>query len=110
MEQVIANLITSGKCPSTLIVIRYVPEGNMTACGTDYLNKDWFSRSYIFVYSIFCYFIPLFSIIYAYFFIVGAVAAHEKNMKEQAKKMNVASLRSEDKAQSAECKLAKVCE
>lgn len=33
--------------------------------------------------------------------------AHEKNMKEQAKKMNVASLRSND-SQSSECKLAKV--
>jgi hypothetical protein len=34
--------------------------------------------------------------------------AHEKQMKEQAKKMNVASLRSADQAKtSAECKLAK---
>ncbi|XP_065335034.1 rhodopsin-like [Cloeon dipterum] len=87
---------------------RYVPEGNMTACGTDYLNKEWFHRSYILVYALFCYFIPLFGIIYAYFFIVQAVSAHEKSMKEQAKKMNVASLRAEDKAQSAECKLAKI--
>lgn len=38
-----------------------------------------------------------------------AVAAHEKQMREQAKKMNVASLRSADQANtSAECKLAKV--
>ncbi|XP_020292127.1 rhodopsin [Pseudomyrmex gracilis] len=88
---------------------RYVPEGNMTACGTDYLNKDWFSRSYILVYSFFCYFLPLFLIIYSYFFIIKAVAAHEKNMREQAKKMNVASLRSaENQSTSAECKLAKV--
>ncbi|CAH1999011.1 unnamed protein product [Acanthoscelides obtectus] len=49
---------------------RYVPEGNMTACGTDYLNKDPISRSYIVVYAMFVYFIPLFTIIYAYFFIV----------------------------------------
>ncbi|XP_012235220.1 rhodopsin isoform X1 [Linepithema humile] len=88
---------------------RYVPEGNMTACGTDYLNKDLFSRSYIFFYSIFVYFAPLFLIIYSYFFIIQAVAAHEKNMREQAKKMNVASLRSaENQSTSAECKLAKV--
>jgi hypothetical protein len=34
---------------------------------------------------------------------------HEKNMREQAKKMNVASLRSAENAnKSAECKLAKV--
>ncbi|KAM0725912.1 rhodopsin [Formica fusca] len=88
---------------------RYVPEGNMTACGTDYLSKDLLSRSYILVYSIFCYFLPLFLIIYSYFFIIQAVAAHEKNMREQAKKMNVASLRSaENQSTSAECKLAKV--
>nr|AAU93395.1 long wavelength-sensitive rhodopsin [Nymphalis antiopa] len=88
---------------------RYVPEGNMTACGTDYLDKSWFNRSYILIYSVFCYFMPLFLIIYSYFFIVQAVAAHEKAMREQAKKMNVASLRSSDAANtSAECKLAKV--
>lgn len=49
---------------------RYVPEGNMTACGTDYLSKDWHSRSYILVYSVFVYFAPLLTIIYSYFFIV----------------------------------------
>nr|APY20679.1 long wavelength sensitive opsin 2 [Xanthostigma xanthostigma] len=88
---------------------RYVPEGNMTACGTDYLTKDWQSRSYILVYSFFVYFLPLLTIIYSYFFIVQAVAAHEKAMREQAKKMNVASLRSaENQNTSAECKLAKV--
>lgn len=49
---------------------RYVPEGNMTACGTDYLTKDWFSRSYILVYSFFVYFAPLLLIIYSYWFII----------------------------------------
>nr|WCQ76411.1 long wavelength sensitive opsin 2 [Chrysochroa rajah] len=88
---------------------RYVPEGNMTSCGTDYLTKDWLSKSYIFAYSAFVYFLPLSIIIYAYWFIVQAVAAHEKSMREQAKKMNVATLRSGDAANtSAECKLAKV--
>lgn len=88
---------------------RYVPEGNMTACGTDYLTKNWFSRSYILVYSVFVYYTPLFTIIYSYWFIVAAVAAHEKGMREQAKKMNVASLRSgEQDSTSAEAKLAKV--
>ncbi|KAG8237564.1 Long wavelength sensitive opsin 3 [Ladona fulva] len=88
---------------------RYTPEGNMTACGTDYLTRDTFSRSYIVIYSVFCYWLPLVSIIYAYFFIVQAVAAHEKTMREQAKKMNVASLRSSDAQNtSAECRLAKI--
>nr|ABY84497.1 long wavelength-sensitive opsin [Danaus gilippus] len=88
---------------------RYVPEGNMTACGTDYFDKSVANITYIVTYSIACYFAPLFLIIYSYFFIIQAVAAHEKAMREQAKKMNVASLRSSDQANtSAECKLAKV--
>lgn len=65
---------------------RYVPEGNMTACGTDYLSQDWTFKSYILVYSFFVYYTPLFTIIYSYYFIVSAVAGHEKAMKEQAKK------------------------
>ncbi|XP_012261693.1 rhodopsin-like isoform X2 [Athalia rosae] len=88
---------------------RYVPEGNMTSCGTDYLTKEWLAKSYILVYSVFVYYIPLFTIIYSYYHIVSTVAAHEKAMRDQAKKMNVASLRSGDnQAASAEAKLAKV--
>jgi len=48
---------------------RYVPEGNYTACGLDYLNQDWDSKSYILVYGFFVYFVPLSTIIYAYFFL-----------------------------------------
>ncbi|XP_078033316.1 long wavelength sensitive opsin 2 [Augochlora pura] len=88
---------------------RYVPEGNLTACGTDYLTLEWSSKSYILVYSVFVYYTPLFTIIYSYYHIVSAVAAHERGMREQAKKMNVASLRSGDQSgPSAEAKLAKV--
>ncbi|XP_063615489.1 rhodopsin-like [Penaeus indicus] len=88
---------------------RYVPEGNMTACGTDYLNETTMSKSYLWVYSVWVYIFPLFYIIYSYTFIVKAVAAHEKGMREQAKKMGVKSLRSEEAQKtSAECRLAKV--
>lgn len=87
---------------------RYVPEGNMTACGTDYLSKDWWSRSYILVYAMFVYFLPLFMIIYSYYFILKTVTAHERSMREQAKKMNVASLRSSDSDTKTEYKLAKI--
>jgi hypothetical protein len=111
LEQVCYKIVSyrREKVIRCTLVYRYIPEGNMTACGTDYLSKEWFSRSYLLIYSIFVYFVPLFTIIYSYFFIVQAVAAHEKGMREQAKKMNVASLRSaENQATSAECKLAKV--
>ncbi|KAI8045895.1 hypothetical protein M5D96_002084 [Drosophila gunungcola] len=88
---------------------RYVPEGNLTSCGIDYLERDWNPRSYLIFYSIFVYYIPLFLICYSYWFIIAAVSAHEKAMREQAKKMNVKSLRSsEDAEKSAEGKLAKV--
>nr|ANN11807.1 long wavelength sensitive opsin 1 [Acmaeodera diffusa]ANN11811.1 long wavelength sensitive opsin 1 [Acmaeodera diffusa]APY20544.1 long wavelength sensitive opsin 1 [Acmaeodera diffusa] len=88
---------------------RYVPEGNLTACGTDYLATDWVTQSYIISYTIFCYNLPMAVIVWAYWYIVKAVAAHEKAMREQAKKMNVATLRSGDAANtSVECKLAKV--
>lgn len=49
---------------------RYVPEGNMTACGTDYLTKTFQSRSYILVYSVFVYFTPLCLTIFSYSFIL----------------------------------------
>lgn len=88
---------------------RYVPEGNMTSCGIDYLDRSWNTRSYFILYSIFVYYTPLFLICYSYWFIIAAVSAHEKAMREQAKKMNVKSLRSsEDAEKSAEAKLAKV--
>lgn len=87
---------------------RYVPEGNMTACGTDYLSKDWWSRSYILVYAFFVYFLPLFMIIFSYYHILKTVSAHEKSMREQAKKMNVSSLRSSDNDVKTEFKLAKI--
>ncbi|CAH0388171.1 unnamed protein product [Bemisia tabaci] len=87
---------------------RYVPEGNMTACGTDYFSKDWNSISYLICYASCVYMTPLLTIIWAYYHIVKAVATHEKQMREQAKKMNVASLRSDGNNTSAEYKLAKV--
>lgn len=48
-------------------------------------------------------------IIYSYYFILKTVSAHEKGMREQAKKMNVTSLRSSDAGDvKTEFKLAKV--
>ncbi|KAK7008556.1 Melanopsin [Halocaridina rubra] len=88
---------------------RYVPEGNMTACGTDYLTEGMTSQSYLFIYSVWVYIFPLLFNIYLYTFIIKAVANHEKQMREQAKKMGVKSLRSEESQKtSTECRLAKV--
>ncbi|KFM77102.1 Ocellar opsin, partial [Stegodyphus mimosarum] len=89
---------------------RYVPEGNMTSCTIDYLTKDWSSSSYVIFYALAVYFMPLFTLIYNYTFIVRSVAEHEEQLREQAKKMNVSSLRanSDQQKQSAECRLAKI--
>ncbi|XP_052868840.1 rhodopsin-like [Anopheles cruzii] len=89
---------------------RYVPEGNMSACGTDYLSKDWISVSYIYAYSAFVYWLPLFLIIYYYTYILKVVSEHERIMREQARKMNVVSLRSADHSggRNAEIQLAKI--
>ena len=51
-------------------VRRYVPEGSMTTCGGDYLNISWISRSYVILYAVMCYFIPLAIIVYSYYYIV----------------------------------------
>ncbi|CAL4169344.1 unnamed protein product [Meganyctiphanes norvegica] len=88
---------------------RYVPEGNMTVCGTDYLSEDWLSQSYLYSYGSVCYFVPLIYVIWAYSYIVSTVFAHEKSMREQAEKMGVKSLRSEESQKmSAEFRLARI--
>lgn len=67
----------------------------MTACGTDYLTKNWFSRSYILVYSIFVYFLPLFTIIYSYWFIVqvSVIGDRQPNWISRSRKVIVAKNR-----------------
>ena len=53
---------------------------------------------------------PVFIIVGCYYFIVRAVFQHEDELRQQAKKMNVTSLRSnsEQQAVSAEIRIAKV--
>ena len=59
---------------------------------------------------VFDYCFPLIIIVYCYYHIVGAIVHHEKALREQAKKMNVSSLRSnsDQTAQSAEIRVAKI--
>lgn len=53
---------------------------------------------------------PLLIIAFCYYHIVNAIIHHEKALRDQAKKMNVTSLRSnaDQNAQSAEIRVAKV--
>nr|QWV42708.1 ultraviolet sensitive opsin 2 [Lygistopterus sanguineus] len=89
---------------------RFVPEGFLTSCTFDYLTDTFDNRMFVGVIFTFSYVIPMSLIIYFYSQIVKHVIAHEKALREQAKKMNVESLRSNQnmQAQSAEIRIAKV--
>nr|ANN11831.1 ultraviolet wavelength sensitive opsin 2 [Chrysobothris lateralis]APY20575.1 ultraviolet sensitive opsin 2 [Chrysobothris lateralis] len=89
---------------------RFVPEGFLTQCTFDYLRKSFDNRMFVTVLFVFSYVIPMSLIIYYYSQIVSHVVAHEKALREQAKKMNVDSLRSnqQQQNQSTEIRIAKV--
>ncbi|KAF4525364.1 Short Wavelength Sensitive Opsin Ultraviolet [Ephemera danica] len=87
---------------------RFVPEGFLTSCTFDYLTNTMENKLFVFFIFICAYFIPMLLIMFYYSQIVGHVINHEKALKEQAKKMNVESLRSGEKASaSAEIRIAK---
>ena len=68
-------------------------------------------KSYILAACFCTYLVPIFTIVGCYFFIVKAVFNHEEELRQQAKKMNVTSLRSgndQQEAVKAEIRAAKV--
>nr|APY20584.1 ultraviolet sensitive opsin 1 [Coccinella septempunctata] len=95
--------------PLTEVWGRFGPEGFLTACTFDYLTNTFDNK--MFVGSIFfcSYCIPMSMIVYFYSKIVSTVFNHEKALREQAKKMNVDSLRSNQNqgSQTAEVRIAK---
>ncbi|KAJ8983472.1 hypothetical protein NQ317_014930 [Molorchus minor] len=93
---------------------RYVPAEKiakdfLTACSFDYLTRTFDVRLFIGSIFTFSYVIPMCLIIYFYSQIVSKVFSHEKALREQAKKMNVESLRANQahQAESAELRIAK---
>ena len=68
------------------------------------------NKSHILATTIFLYVLPIIVIVGCYYFIVRAVFHHEDELRQQAKKMNVTSLRSnsDQQAVSAEIRIAKV--
>merc|ERR1719419_1099666 len=87
----------------------YGVEGLLVTCSFDYISQDWNKKSYMIYAMVFNYCVPMILITFFYVQIVKAVWAHEASLKEQAKKMNVESLRSNAKeGESAEFKIAKV--
>jgi len=85
-------------------------EGTLYHCSIDYFSRD--SNTIIYATGLFiaAYCTPLSIIVFCYFFIVRTIFEHEKTLREQAAKMNVASLRSNASAneQSAEMRIAKI--
>nr|ALH22346.1 UV-sensitive opsin [Phausis reticulata]APY20646.1 ultraviolet sensitive opsin [Phausis reticulata] len=89
---------------------RFVPEGFLTSCSFDYLTDTFDNDMFVTVLFVCSYVIPMSMIIYFYSQIVKEVMHHEKALRDQAKKMNVESLRSNQnvQSQSIEIKIAKV--
>ena len=88
----------------------YAPEGLLVTCSYDYLKQEWNELTFMYYAFAFNYTVPMLTVIFFYIQIVKAVVAHEAAMKAQAKKMNVDSLKSnqKDNEASAEVKIAKV--
>ncbi|NP_001301067.1 Opsin Rh3-like [Limulus polyphemus] len=96
--------------PAFEIWNRYVPEGYLTSCTADYFQHDLNGRSFIFCIWFFAWFIPVIIIFCCYFRIYAAVRDHENQLREQAKKMNVENLRTNQnqKDTRGEIRIAKV--
>nr|AAY16534.1 ultraviolet-sensitive visual pigment [Limenitis arthemis astyanax] len=88
---------------------RFVPEGYLTSCTFDYLTNTFDTKLFVACVFTCSYVFPMSFIIYFYSGIVKQVFAHEAALREQAKKMNVESLRSNQNAaaESAEVRIAK---
>lgn len=54
---------------------KYVPEGYLTSCSFDYLDKSLSGRVFIFVFFIFAWLLPVIIIMYCYSSILGAVVS-----------------------------------
>ena len=80
------------------------------SCSFDNFSTDWNHKSYIAASCWFQYGINIIIIFGSYYFIVQAIFKHEDELRQQAKKMNVTSLRSnaDQEAVSAEIRAAKI--
>ena len=76
-----------------LILILLLAEGMLISCSYDYLTETANAQSFVVYGYMFNYFIPVSTCIFFYSQIVMAVVKHERALREQAKKMNVDSLR-----------------
>ncbi|KAM8709065.1 hypothetical protein ACLKA7_015956 [Drosophila subpalustris] len=65
----------------------YVPEGYLTTCSFDYLNKETPARIFMALFFVAAYCVPLISIVYSYFYILKVVfmANRIQSNKDKAK-------------------------
>ena len=95
--------------PATEIWSSFKLEGTLMSCAISYADDDWETKSFVGLLVSCFFFTPLFFIMFFYGRIVKAVWSHEAEMKEQAKKMNVDTLRANQKdGESAEMKIARI--
>lgn len=75
-----------------------------------HVTREFQTKTFGLCLFFFLYCVPLSFIVFCYFFIVRTIFEHEKTLRDQAKKMNVTSLRSnaDANATSAEIRIAKV--
>ncbi|XP_063698456.1 opsin-3-like [Culicoides brevitarsis] len=88
---------------------RYIPEGFLTTCSFDYLTESRDTQVFVGAIFTWAYAIPIFCIVLFYYKLFGHVQAHEKLMRDQARKMNVTSLAANKdmSATSVEIRIAK---
>jgi len=86
----------------------YGLEGLLITCSYDYIKKDWINQSYILYTLITHFIIPMIFVIYFYSKITKAVVSHEAELRSQAKKMGVDSIKQTNSQESTEMKIAKV--
>nr|BAQ54898.1 opsin, short-wavelength sensitive type [Epiophlebia superstes] len=87
---------------------RFAPEGYLTTCSFDYMTEGKSTQLFTMTIFSWAYVFPLLMIALFYSKIISHVRAHEKMLKEQAKRMNVKSLSQGDNEKSAEIRIAKV--
>lgn len=66
----------------------YVPEGYLTTCSFDYLDKTMPARVFMFLFFVFAWCLPLFSVCFCYFHILKAVY-NSKNIQSNHNKQKI---------------------
>ncbi|RWS30471.1 opsin: ultraviolet-sensitive-like protein, partial [Leptotrombidium deliense] len=69
------------------IVNRYVPEGFLTTCSFDYLSEDLASKTFVFVFFVAAYVIPLCLIIFSYISIYAKTVRSAKLIRRYQKEV-----------------------